>query len=181
MDGVAIDHTLVDSNGLSGIYLIDRVVASVTDGIVRSNGGHGIMIERDGAGVTVRGNRIARNEIYGMYVLDSDGYVLQENRIYRNGRDGVRIETTQSGRSSGLLGRNRVWNNGASSKGQYDGVLLTSRASAVCDCLVIRNTFGNDGRGPRTQRNGITIAERVRGVRLQYNAFRNNLRFGVRR
>jgi hypothetical protein len=115
-----VSHNLLATNSGDGITVSFLSQATITDNRIEGNGGNGVGVFGDhffeNTSAVLNNNRIARNGLDGLLVLADGAHVLAEqNETDRNGDDGIDVQLREG--ASGfavdtILGANRANFNG---------------------------------------------------------------------
>jgi len=110
-----VSRNSIAGNGTDGVYVQYLAIVTISGNQIAGNGLHGIHLDGGigpyGPSATMHDNRVTRNSVDGIRVVNAYRTVIERNRTERNGDDGVDIDITFDFISS-LVGRNVASFNG---------------------------------------------------------------------
>lgn len=128
----AEDSVFIENNEISAPYSsIGCMHLNPTKAVIRGNDLHGSQIGISNVSGLITGNDIHDNEKWGLVDV---GGIVENNRIYGNGEEGVNIQ-----HRSALLRNNLIYKNGKS------GIMTLNESVAIFGNVIYRN--GGDGIG----------------------------------
>lgn len=115
---VRITDNIVSANTLVGISIGGINTSTIDRNVVSANGGPGIQVSAGGNFSTsnnvIRENTIIDNRgdgvLLGLFVVFQ---TIEDNTIYRNGGNGIRVRVSSGDQCCALIQRNRIVSNGA--------------------------------------------------------------------
>ena len=163
--GLVIDNRVV-RNRLDGIANDYGRPVRIAGNVVTANGGDGVRVFY-GAAATVAGNHVARNADNGVRVegagpgIASTSAIVEDNRITRNGRDGILVENENL---RATVQRNDVRRNGDDgidsdhgfdpNPSFFDVLVRANNAFRNTDLGIEAAPGTTDGGGNRARKNG---------------------------
>lgn len=153
----------IDSSPITGHINPSEVIINSCTSV--GNTDHGINIttgwptDGDTKNFKISNCIIHDNGKIGVRAVSVQHISITDCDIYKNGHDGIKgfSSTVESPIKGWTIRGNKIYNNGTSAAGTYDGISITQQTTGVMSYVTISDNNAWDDQGVKTQRNGLYL------------------------